>query len=109
MSWWTRLLEFLELSTPEARKVLWAVLGAFLVIGAPLVLPEVLGLSTSLRKLFALLGVAVVVLSFTALILYLGHRHGEAVKMSRTKTWTLAALVLGMGLAGGAGIWFGEH
>ncbi|ABF93094.1 hypothetical protein MXAN_6154 [Myxococcus xanthus DK 1622] len=107
-SWWTRFLDFMELSSPEGRWGLGLVLGLLVIGFWPLLLLAVLDVSGTPRKVLVALGPASICLGFALLILVCGYRYGESLRWSRAQTWGLAALFLGMGLAGGAGLWFSE-
>ena len=83
-------------------------LGLSLVVLGPMVLLEVLELSETAQARLAAIWVGGICLGFTALVLHLGLRHGEAMRMSRVKTWGVAAMFVTLGLLGGLGLWFSE-
>lgn len=104
----TRILGFLELSTFEGRAGLWFTLGLFVLCGGPMVLLSLLDVSGTPRRLLGVMSPVAICVGLAALILYLGLRYGEALQMSRLKTWTIAVLTVALGVAGGVGIWFSE-
>ncbi len=107
-SWWWRILDFMELTSPEGLRGFLLVLGLLVVGFWPLVLLAVMDVSGTARKALVALGPASICLGFAALILVCGYRYGELLKWSRRQTWGLAVLFLGMGLLGGLGLWFSE-
>ena len=107
-SWWRRLLDFLELSNPEALKGVGLVVGLLVIGFWPLLLLAVLDVRDTERKMLVALGPASICLGFAGLILVCGHRYGELLRWSRRQTWALAVLFLGLGLLGGVGLWFSE-
>ncbi|RKH69022.1 hypothetical protein [Corallococcus llansteffanensis] len=107
-SWWWRLLDFLELSSPETWWGLGLVFGLLVVGFWPLLLLAVLDVSGTTRKVLVALGPVSICLGFAGLILVCGYRYGESLRWSRRQTWGLAALFLGLGLLGGLGLWFSE-
>ncbi|WP_245772567.1 hypothetical protein [Myxococcus fulvus] len=105
---WARFLDFMELTSPEGKWG-WGLVLGLLVIGFwPLALLGVLDVSGTSRKVLVALGPASICLGLALLVLVCGYRYGESLRMSRGKTWGLAALFVGMGLAGAAGLWFSE-
>ncbi|MCP3143112.1 hypothetical protein [Pyxidicoccus xibeiensis] len=107
-TWWWRLLDFMDLASPESQKGLALVLGVLVVGFGPLLLLAVLDVSGTARRALVALGPVSICLGFAALVLVCGYRYGEQLKWSRRQTWGLAALCLGMGLLGGLGLWFSE-
>ncbi|WP_223757387.1 hypothetical protein [Myxococcus sp. RHSTA-1-4] len=107
-SWWWQFLDFMELSSPEGLKGLGLVLGLLVIGFWPLLLLAVLDVGGTARKVLVALGPVSICLGFAGLVLVCGYRYGEALGMSRQKTWALAVLFLGLGLLGGLGLWFSE-
>ena len=98
----------MELSGPEGKWSLGLVLALSVIAFWPLALLAVLDVGGTARKLLIAAGPVSICMGFAALVLLCGYRYGKSLGWTRTQTWGLVAMFLGLGLLGGLGLWFSE-